>query len=83
MHQHAQLPAPVSWAKMGISKAAFLFIFLLSSGKSPLPSACLGETGAKHKQVPRGEGRSLSQCATHFPDIDGFGPCWSERAAAE
>lgn len=68
---------------MGISKAAFLLLFFLSSGKSPLPSACLGQTGAKHLQAPWGEGRSPNPCVTTSWDDDGFGACWPARAAAE
>lgn len=68
---------------MGISKGAFLFLFLLSSGKSPLPSTCPGEMGAKCLQAPFGEGRSPNPCvATHLDD-DGFGACWPARVAVE
>lgn len=36
---------------MGISKATLLLLFLLSSGKSLFPSACVGEMGARYLKV--------------------------------
>ena len=68
---------------MRISKAAFLFLFLLSSGKSPLPSACLGEIRAKRLQAPFGEGRSPNPCVATYLDNDGFGASWPARVAVE
>uniref|UniRef100_A0A8C2SVL4 Plasminogen-like n=1 Tax=Coturnix japonica TaxID=93934 RepID=A0A8C2SVL4_COTJA len=43
---------PTSWAKMGISKATLLLLFLFSTGKSLFPSAYVGEMGAKHLKIP-------------------------------
>lgn len=88
MHRHTRLPAPANWARMGISKAALLLLFPLISGKSPLPSACLGEMGAKHLQAPFGEGRSANLCVSTEMvdddlDDDAFGACWPARVAVE
>lgn len=68
---------------MGISKAALLFLLVLSSGKSPLPSTCMGEMGAKCLQAPCCEDGSRNPCITTYLDEGGFGAYWSARIAVE
>ena len=51
---------------MGISKATLLLLFLLSSGKSLFPSACVGEMGARYLKVLCYANGSPNPCVTTY-----------------